>query len=120
MFVAGLEAAAFAPLLAVYTAVLLADTSVPTWNAARDELPFVFVSSASLASAGLAMITTPVAETAPARRLAVAGVIGDVVATRVLHHRVDPVAAEPLREEAHQERLDEEGHRLRSSSASCP
>jgi formate-dependent nitrite reductase membrane component NrfD len=63
---AGLEAAAFAPALAVYTAVLLADTSTPTWNAARDELPFVFVSSASLASAGLAMITTPVAETAPA------------------------------------------------------
>ena len=30
---AGLEAAAFAPLLAVYTAVLLGDTSTPTWNA---------------------------------------------------------------------------------------
>jgi hypothetical protein len=53
----------------VYTAVLLADTSTPTWNHAHDELPFVFVSSASLA--GLAMITTPVAEAAPARRLAV-------------------------------------------------
>jgi hypothetical protein len=95
---AGLEAAAFAPLLAVYTAVLLGDTAVPTWNGAREELPFVFVSSASLASAGLAMITTPVAETAPARKLAVLGVIGDVVATRVLHHRMDPVAAEPLHE----------------------
>jgi formate-dependent nitrite reductase membrane component NrfD len=95
---AGLEAAAFAPLLAVYTAVLLADTAVPTWNAARDELPFVFVSSASLASAGLAMVTTPVAETGPARKLAVLGVIGDLVATRVMHHRMDPVAAEPLHE----------------------
>ena len=30
---AGLEAAAFAPALAVYTAVLLGDTSTPTWNA---------------------------------------------------------------------------------------
>ena len=59
---AGLEAAAFGPLLAVYTAVLLADTSTPTWNDAKDELPFVFVSSASLAASGLAMITTPVAE----------------------------------------------------------
>jgi hypothetical protein len=39
-----------------------------------------------------------VAETAPARKLAVLGVIGDVVATRVLHHRMDPVAAEPLHE----------------------
>jgi formate-dependent nitrite reductase membrane component NrfD len=95
---AGLEAAALAPFLAVYTAVLLGDTAVPTWNAAREELPFVFVSSASLASAGLAMITTPVAETAPARKLAVLGVIGDVAATRIMRRRMDPVAAEPLHE----------------------
>jgi Polysulphide reductase, NrfD len=95
---AGLEAAAFGPLLAVYTAVLLADTSTPTWNHARDELPFVFVSSASLASAGLAMVTTPVAETAPARKLAVIGVVGDLVATQVMRRRMDPVAAEPLRD----------------------
>jgi formate-dependent nitrite reductase membrane component NrfD len=93
---AGLEAAAFGPLLAVYTAVLLADTSTPTWNHAHDELPFVFVSSASLASAGLAMITTPAAETAPARRMAVLGVIGDLVATQVMHRRMDPVVAETL------------------------
>ena len=93
---AGLEAAAFGPLLAVYTAVLLADTSTPTWNHVHDELPFVFVSSASLASAGLAMVTTPVAEAAPARRLAVLGVIGDLVATRVMHRRIDPVVAETL------------------------
>jgi len=95
---AGLEAAGFGPLLAVYTAVLLADTSTPTWNDARGELPFVFVSSASLASAGLAMITTPVEEAAPARKLAVLGVIGDLAATRVMHRRMDPVAAEPLHE----------------------
>jgi formate-dependent nitrite reductase membrane component NrfD len=93
---AGLEAAAFGPLLAVYTAVLLGDTSTPTWNHARDELPFVFVSSASLASAGLAMVTTPVAQTAPARKLAVLGVVGDLVATQVMRRRMDPVAAEPL------------------------
>jgi Polysulphide reductase, NrfD len=95
---AGLEAAALGPELAVYTAVLLADTSTPTWNHAHDELPFVFVSSASLAAAGLAMITTPVAEAAPARKLAVLGVIGDLVATEVMHWRMDPVAAEPLHE----------------------
>ena len=95
---AGLEAAVLGPELAVYTAVLLADTSTPTWNHARDELPFVFVSSASLAAAGLAMITTPVAEAAPARKLAVLGVIGDLVATQVMHRRMDPVAAEPLHE----------------------
>ena len=95
---AGLEAAAFAPLLAVYTAVLLGDTSTPTWNAAHEELPIVFVSSASLAASGLAMVTTPVAQAGPARRLAVAGVIGDLVATQIMHRRMDPVAAEPLHE----------------------
>ncbi|MBS1696525.1 MAG: polysulfide reductase NrfD [Actinobacteria bacterium] len=93
---AGLEAAVFAAPLAVYTAVLLADTATPTWNAAHEDLPFVFVSSASLASAGLAMVTTPVAQTGPARRLAVLGAIGDVVAMRLMERRMDPVAAEPL------------------------
>lgn len=92
----GLEAALFATPLAAYTAVLLSDTANPTWNAAREELPFVFVSSASLASSGLAMVTTPVAEAGPARILAVLGVIGDVVATKLMERRMDPVAAEPL------------------------
>ena len=93
---AGLAAAVFAPPLAAYTAVLLADTATPTWNAARDDLPFVFVSSASLAAAGLAMVTTPVAEAGPARTLALLGVTGDLIATQVMHRRMDPVAAEPL------------------------
>ena len=93
---AGLEAAVFAAPLAVYTAVLLGDTATPTWHGAHRDLPFVFVSSASLASGGLAMLTTPVAETGPARRLAVLGVLGDVIATRALEHRMDPIAAEPL------------------------
>jgi formate-dependent nitrite reductase membrane component NrfD len=93
---AGLEAATFAPPLAAYTAVLLADTATPTWNAAREDLPFVFVSSASLAAAGLAMITTPVAESGPARRLAVLGVAGDLAATTIMERRMDPTAAEPL------------------------
>ncbi len=93
---AGLEAAAFAPALAVYTAVLLADTATPTWYASREELPFVFVSSASMAAAGLAMVTTPVAETSPACTLALLGATGDLIATKVMHRRMDPVAAEPL------------------------
>jgi hypothetical protein len=42
------------------------------------------------------MVTTPVAEAAPARKLAVLGVVGDLVATRVMRQRMDPVAAEPL------------------------
>ena len=42
------------------------------------------------------MITTPVAEAGPARKLAVLGVVGDVVAMKVMERRMDPVAAEPL------------------------
>lgn len=93
---AGFEAALFAGPLAAYTAVLLGDTATPTWHAGHEELPFVFVSSASLASGGLAMITTPVREAGPARKLAVLGVVGDVVAMKVMERRMDPVAAEPL------------------------
>jgi len=93
---ADLWTAALGPPLAAYTAVLLADTATPTWNDARDELPFVFVSSAMLASGGLAMVTTPVAETRPARTLAVLGAAAELVATTVMHRRMDPVAAEPL------------------------
>ena len=82
--------------LAAYTAVLLGDTSVPTWHEMHGHLPFVFVSSASLASGGLALLTTPVTETGPARVFAVAGVVGELVAVRVMKNAMDPVAVEPL------------------------
>lgn len=95
---AGVGAALLAAPLAVYTAVLLSDTAVPTWNAAREDLPFVFVSSASMAAGGLAMITSPVREAGPARVLAGIGAAGDVLATQVMERRMDPVAAEPLHE----------------------
>ena len=95
---AGAGAAVFATPLAAYTAVLLSDTAIPTWNDAHRDLPFVFVSSASLAASGLAMVTTPVEEAGPARRLAVLGVIGDVAATRYMESRMDPVTVEPLHE----------------------
>ena len=93
---AGLGAAVLSPPLAVYTAVLLTDTATPTWNAAYRDLPFVFASSASLAASGLAMITTPVAEAGPARRLAVIGAISDLISARFTEHRMDPVTREPL------------------------
>lgn len=95
---AGVGAGLLAGPLASYTGVLLSDTAMPTWNAARDQLPIVFTSSASLASGGLAMITTPVDQARPARTLAVIGVAGELIATRAMEHDMDPVAAEPLHE----------------------
>lgn len=93
---AGYEAAVFATPLAAYTAVLLSNTANPTWNAAREDLPFVFVSSASLAAGGLGMMTTPARESGPARALAVLGVAGELASVRIMEKNMDPIAAEPL------------------------
>lgn len=93
---AGAGAGLLGAPLAVYTAVLLSDTSVPTWNAARRTLPFVFAGSAGLAAGGMAMVTTPTAQTRPARVLAVLGVTGEILAMRVLERTVHPAEAEPL------------------------
>lgn len=92
---AGLVAGLTAPPVAAYTAVLLSDTATPSWHEAYRELPFVFVSSAAAASAGMAMICAPVSETGPARRMA----LGGAVAELVMEHRMERsmgITAEPL------------------------
>ncbi|WP_114855201.1 NrfD/PsrC family molybdoenzyme membrane anchor subunit [Brachybacterium sp. YJGR34] len=85
-----------APLLASYTGALLGNTVVPTWEAGRAHLPALFASSASLASGGAAMLTSPVAEAGPARALAVAGVAGEVASMHRMKHAMHPLEAEPL------------------------
>lgn len=93
---ASLGQAALAPLLASYTGALLGNTVVPTWEAGRGHLSYLFVSSASLAAGGAAMLTNPVAEARPARLLATAGVVGDVVSMRRMKASMHPLEAEPL------------------------
>lgn len=85
---AGLEAAAVAPGVASYTAVLLSQTAVPAWREAHPYLPFVFVGSAAASGAGLGMLAAPVAETGPARRMGVAGAALEVAASRVMEKRL--------------------------------
>lgn len=92
---AGAVAALSAPALASYTAVLLADTSVPTWHESRHHLPFVFVGSAAAAASGAAMIANPVAAAGPARRLALLGAGLEVAADTVLQRRLG-LLSEPL------------------------
>lgn len=82
---AGLAAAAIAPAVAAYTAVLLTDTATPAWHDARRELPFVFVSSAAAASGGFGMLTSPLNEAGPARRLALAGAVAELA----IEHRME-------------------------------
>jgi hypothetical protein len=92
---AGLLAALFAPPVAAYTAVLLADTATPSWHAAYRELPFVFVGSAAAASSGLGLIGSPVSENRPVRRLAVGGAVLELL----MEHRMEQtmgITAEPL------------------------
>ncbi|GAA3892702.1 NrfD/PsrC family molybdoenzyme membrane anchor subunit [Streptomyces sp. NPDC003631] len=84
---AGLSAAVFAPGVASYTAVLLSQTAVPAWHDARRELPFVFTGSAAASAAGLGMLTAPVAEAGPARRLGAVGAAAEIVASRLIDRR---------------------------------
>jgi formate-dependent nitrite reductase membrane component NrfD len=92
---AGLLAAATAPALASYTAVLLSDTATPTWHDAQHQLPYVFVGSAAAAAGGMAMLAAPVGETAPAVALAVGGAVVDLVMGARMESTMG-VTAEPL------------------------
>jgi hypothetical protein len=92
---AGFGAAAVAPSIACYTAVLISDTATPAWHAARRELPFVFAGSAACAAGGLAMLAAPAAQAAPARRLAVLGAAGELLASTQMERSMG-MAAETL------------------------
>jgi Polysulphide reductase, NrfD len=92
---AGLGAAVLAPVVATYTAVLLADTATPAWHEAYRELPFLFVGSASAAAGGLGMLAVPVEQAGPARRLALGGAVGEMVAGRRMEESMG-LAAEAL------------------------
>jgi formate-dependent nitrite reductase membrane component NrfD len=92
---AGIGAAVVAPVVASYTAVLLADTATPAWHEAYHELPFVFAGSAAAASGGLGMIAVPVNEAGPARRMALAGAVGELAAERRMDESMG-LAAEAL------------------------
>jgi hypothetical protein len=94
---AGLVAGLTAPPVAAYTAVLLSDTATPSWHAAYRELPFVFVGSAAAASGGWAMLTVPVAQAGPARRMALVGAVAELAMEQQMERSMG-ITAEPLHE----------------------
>jgi hypothetical protein len=106
---AGLASAALAPAVATYTAVLLADTAVPSWHAAHPELPAVFAGSALSGSAGLALALSPCRQNQPARRLALLGSAVELAASQRLEHRLG-LLGEPYRE-------GEPGRKMRTAKA---
>jgi formate-dependent nitrite reductase membrane component NrfD len=87
-------AAVLGPGVAAYTGALLSDTAVPAWHEAHRELPYVFVSSAATAAGGLGLVLVRSEQAEPARNLAVAGAVAELVARRLLIKRLGP-AAEP-------------------------
>ncbi|MGH9265023.1 MAG: NrfD/PsrC family molybdoenzyme membrane anchor subunit, partial [Acidimicrobiales bacterium] len=91
---AGWGAGMLAPAVATYTAVLTADTAVPSWHDAHRHLPFVFAGSAGAAAAGLAMAVVPPPAAGPARRLAALGATLDLAAARRMERDIG-LSAEP-------------------------
>jgi formate-dependent nitrite reductase membrane component NrfD len=89
---ATVSAALLGPAVASYTGALVSDTAVPAWHDAYREMPFLFAASGAAAAAGLAMVAAPVAEAAPARRLAVVAALTDDASSRLIERRLGTVA----------------------------
>ena len=85
--------ALLAPALCTYTAVLLADTSVPVWHEARQELPFVFAGGAAASAGAAATIVTRPENAGAARRLTVLGSGLGLAASALMERRLGPLAA---------------------------
>jgi formate-dependent nitrite reductase membrane component NrfD len=92
--VAGVVAAALAPVLATYPAVLVANTAVPVWHEAHRELPFVFAGSALASAGGLAAMLHRVETGRPARRMAVLGAIVEAAAAQRMEQQLPEVVGE--------------------------
>jgi hypothetical protein len=67
-------AALVGPVLSTYTGVLISDTAVPVWHAARQELPWIFGASAAASAGAASCLFLSPSDAGPARRLAVGGV----------------------------------------------
>ncbi|CAL9626648.1 NrfD/PsrC family molybdoenzyme membrane anchor subunit [Streptomyces sp. enrichment culture] len=89
------SAAVLGPAVATYTAVLIADTAVPSWHEGHRELPYVFAGSGATAAAGLALVCAPIRQTGPARRTAALGAALELGCFQLMKRRMG-LAAEPF------------------------
>jgi hypothetical protein len=80
--------------MSTYTGALVADSVVPAWHEARHELPALFAASSAAAAGGAAAMLTPAREARPARRLAIAGGIGELVLAKVMKRRLGELVGE--------------------------
>jgi formate-dependent nitrite reductase membrane component NrfD len=85
---AELVAFLFGPPLATYTGVLVADTAIPVWHEAREELPWLFGASAAASAGAAACVFSPPGAAGPARRLAVGGVLAEGLVMHAMQLRL--------------------------------
>jgi formate-dependent nitrite reductase membrane component NrfD len=76
------------PPLATYTGALVANTAIPVWSEARDELPWLFGASAAASAGAAAALFTPLEASGPARRAAVAGTVAELGLMQLMEHRL--------------------------------
>jgi hypothetical protein len=81
-------AALAGPGLSTYTAVLVANSAIPVWSEARRVLPVLFAAGSAASAGAAAAILTPAAAAGPARRLAIAGGVGELVAAEAMERRL--------------------------------
>jgi formate-dependent nitrite reductase membrane component NrfD len=74
--------------LATYTAALLANTAIPVWSEARDELPWIFGASAAASAGAAAVVFTPNEVAGPARRAAIAGGVAELGLFKAMEHKL--------------------------------
>ena len=76
------------PPLATYTGALVANTSIPVWSEARDQLPWLFGASATATAGAAAAALTPPRFAGPARRATVIGTVVEGVVMRAMRRRL--------------------------------
>jgi hypothetical protein len=94
--VSSVLAAVFGGPMTTYTAVLLANTSTPSWHEVHTELPYVFAGSAAAAGGGICLAFAPLDEAGPARTVAAVGAAVELAGM----HRVESghgLLSEPYR-----------------------
>lgn len=79
------------PPLATYTGVLVADTAVPVWHDGRRELPWIFGASAAASSGAAASMFVHPRDAAPARRVALAGVLAEGALMQAMERRLGTI-----------------------------
>ncbi len=76
------------PPLATYTGALIANTAIPVWSEARDELPWLFGASAAASAGAAAAIVTPPDAAGPARRAAIGGGVAELALMQAMQRRL--------------------------------